>query len=223
MRRIMAGLLLMSLAGPAPGHAYSAVPVVEVGVNLAQNTITATQSLIHTAKWVLELTGLPTFILAEEAFLDDLATLQRIVQEGQQVGFDLTSLQAQLRLFALDTAPATSAGFAEQMGEIRSVVNQTYAYAMRTQTMIGTVLNTVRHISTLLRDVMSAVGGLQAGQTIAQYEAQLVTLQSQLQVQTSAFHHAESLDRLTSPFIEQSSDNISRTIWSDWAEGDRGL
>jgi hypothetical protein len=192
-------------------------------LNLFQNTISATEAVVNTTKWVLEQLGLPAFVLAEGAFAEDLATLERLVHEGQAVGMDVTSLQAQLALFALEAAPMTSTGYAEHIGEIRFVVNQAYGYAMRTQTLIRTILGTIRHVTVLLGDVMSVVGGVQAKQAIAQYEAQLVQIQSELKLQTSAFQRAQTAERLTGPFIEQSSINLSNAAWEGWAEGDVGL
>jgi hypothetical protein len=221
MRQLVA-ILVMSSALGLVWPAEAQLPVVDK-LNLFQNTISATEALVNTAKWVLELTGLPTFILAEGAFLEDLATLEQIVQDGQAVGMGINSLQRQLALFGLDTAPFTSTGLALGSGEIRSVVNQSYGYAMRTQTLIRTLLNVIRHVGVLINDVRVAVGGLQASQAMAQKQAQLIALQSQLNVQTSAFQHAESVEQLSGPWIEQSSQHMSSTMWADWAEGDIGL
>jgi hypothetical protein len=224
--RVWMVLVVMSL----PGGVAAQINVLTVPgsqttdfANLAQNTITATEAVIHTAKWVLEQMGLPAFALLEGAWLEDLATLEQLVSEGQQVGMDLTSLQAQLSLLSLDSATSTSTAYAMHVGEIRWVVNQSYSYAMRTQTLIATTLNTIRHVTTLMNDVMVAVGAMQANQTMAQKQAQLVQIQSELKLQTSAFQHAEALDRLSGPLIEQSSLNMSQAMWADWAQGDIGL
>jgi hypothetical protein len=213
----------MSLVWPGMGWASTPTPVIEVGLNLVQNSITAAQTVIHTAKWVLELTALPEFVLAQGEFAEDLATLSRLVSDGQAIGMDVRSLEQQLQFFALDTAPRTSMEYAMRMGEIRQQVFLSYSYAMRTQTLIDTTLRTVRHVMVLMRDAASALGGLQSSQAIAQHEEQLVQIASELKVQTAAFDHATSVEQLSGPLTEQSMININETIWSDWADGDVGL
>jgi len=211
----------MSLLWARPSLAQ--LPVVEVGLNLVQNTITATQSLVHTAKWILELTGLPTVILTTGEFAEDLATLTRLVQEGQSVGMDLASLQAQLKFFELEAAPETSQGLYERANAIRGVVFLAYSFAMRTQTLIATTLRTTRHVMRLLKDMAVAVGVLQADQSIAQHTAELVQIESELKLSTSAFQHAESLEALEGPLFEQGVVNINKKVWEDWEKGDTGL
>jgi hypothetical protein len=197
--------------------------VIEIGLNLFQNSITAAQTTIHTAKWILELTALPEFVLAQGEFAEDLATLATLVREGQAIGMDVRSLESQLRFFALDTAPSTSSEYAMRMGEIRQQVVLSYSYAMRTQTLIETTLRTVRHVMSLMRDVASAVGGLQSAQAIAQHEEQLVQVQNELKLQTAAFQHAEAVEQLSGPLTEQTMININEKVWADWEDGDVGL
>jgi conjugal transfer/entry exclusion protein len=215
--------LLISLLWIVPVQAQTPTPVIEMGLNLVQNTITASQSVIHTAKWLLELARLPSFVLLQGEFAEDLLTLQRLVADGQAIGMDVRSLEAQLSLFNLASAPMTSQDYRRRMGEIRVQVFQGYSYAMRTQTLIATTLRTVQHMTKLLRDVSDALGGMQSSQTLAQHQGQLIQVQSELKLQTAAFQHAEAVEQLAAPLTEQAMENINQSLWADWEAGDVGL
>lgn len=210
-------ILAMSVAcleGLWIGQAEAQLPVIDAA-NLSQNTISATEALINTAKWILELTGLPSIALSAASYLEDLQAVAEVISAGQMIVWDVTSLNTQLNsLLALESAPATSVEFAARMAEIRSLVFLVYSYAMRTQTLIRTLLNTITRLTTFVTHVVEAVGNLQMGQTIAQATTQLVSVQAQLQVQTAAFQRAESIDRLTEPFIEESLIRINEHVWS---------
>jgi len=157
------------------------------------------------------------------AFAEDMATLQVIIADGQALAWDVGSLQAQIDgLFNLESAPMTSHDFAERMAEVRQVVFLSYSYAMRTQTLIMTTLNTINDVLTLAGDIAAVVGGVQGTQTIAQHQAKLVQLQSEMKVETTAFQRAKSMQALAEPLIEQSIKNINHGVLDDWAEGDTG-
>lgn len=197
-------------------------PVYDVA-NHFNTTISAAEAVTNTAKWILEQLGLPSFVITEGQYFEHLATLKALIEAGGQVGFDVHQLQAQLRLFGLDTAPGTSLAYADQMGEMRGLTNQAFCYARQTQAMVATTLRLIRDVSVLAQHMVAAVGGKQMQQTIAQHQAELVALQSELRLQQAAYQNAQSIDQLTETVIDQSSRNISRSIWADWREGDRGL
>ena len=93
------------------------MPVIEIGANLTQNSITATQSVItaieavlQTANQVLELTPVDEIIVGGQ-IAEDLALLAEIMVSAELVWYDLQSLEAQITmLFGLDNAPDTRAG-----------------------------------------------------------------------------------------------------------------
>src|SRR6267142_5906169 len=85
--------------GQTPGQ-----PVFDFAVWI-QSTISAIQLLIIEANQVIELTPLDEMILSDD-FAEDLSTLEAIVREGAQLGWDLQSLQSEIIvLFDLETAP----------------------------------------------------------------------------------------------------------------------
>jgi hypothetical protein len=194
--------------GTAPGHLTDAA-------NLTQTTTSATNLVIHTAQWALNLIGLPEFAVAAGSFIQSMATLQQIVADAQALGFDIMSLQAQLStLFDLSSAPGTSGEFAMRMGEIRFLVMLAYGYAMRTQTLITTTIETVTDAMTLATHVMVVLGVVQGTQAIAQYQQQLLLVQSELKVATTGYYRAKSVEAMTEPMIEQSIRNINEVIWN---------
>jgi hypothetical protein len=164
MRRSLLILLLASLILGLP-RSEAAIPVVEVGAQLAntantsiQSTITAVQTVAMVLNQILELSGLDSFVLEGE-WREDVVLIEQLVAEGQQLSWDLVSLDAQLRsLFALESAPTTAVGFSQRMGEIRVIIVESYSYAMRTQVLIQTALRTVKHLLALVDRVREFKG-----------------------------------------------------------------
>jgi hypothetical protein len=208
-------IVLLSL-GLTQGWVTSAYAVAGIGdavydfavhvesIAIAANTVaTATNTATIIEKWVAQLTALGGFVVQTSEFKQDLA-----------IGMDVQSLRAQLAFFQLDGAPSTSLEFAERMTLVRGIVFECYSYALRTQTLISTTLSTVQHVLTLAEDIAQAIGGLQSTQVIAQYEAQLVQMQSEMKLQNAAFQHAQAVAQLSEPLIEQSIRNINEAVWS---------
>jgi len=190
------------------------IPVIDAA-NLVQNSTSATNLVIHTAQWALNLLGLPEFAVAAGSFIESMASLQQIVTDAQALGFDIMTVQAQLNsLLSLESAPATSREFAMRMGEMRFLVMLAYGYAMRTQTLITTTIETVADAMTLATHVMVVLGVVQGTQVIAQYQQQLLLVQSELKVATTSYYRAKSVEAMTEPMIEQSIQNINEVIWN---------
>src|SRR5215813_13546529 len=104
-RRLIPSVLLLLLCVPA---AHAQLVVLDPS-NLAQNTITAIESVLTTietilieANQIIDLTPLGSIATAG-GLLEDMALLGRLVEEAQQIGFDLQSLESQFTaLFHLD-------------------------------------------------------------------------------------------------------------------------
>lgn len=206
---VVVGFLLMICRPAEP-----AWPVFETGAQLVQSTITATNSAIQTAKWILELTGLPEFVLDSAEYVEDLQTLAKLVREGQALLFDIASLKRQLEtLFALDSAPMTSVEYVQRMGEIRVIIWESQSYAMRVQTLICTILNTIKHAIGFIRHVAAAVGGLQAEQTLVESTTKMTQQLAHLEIQTAAANRVDMLEGMSDTLIEQSLRNINQQVW----------
>lgn len=194
-----------------PGAASAQIPVID-HANLVQNTITAVQAVAVVANQVLELTALEDLALAE-AFAEDLATLEAIVQEGTQLGWDLQSLQSQiLVLFDLNGAPMTSREYAMRQAEISRAIFEGYRYAMQTQTLIRSALRTVHHILSILGQVASAIGNLSVSQGLGQSQAQLEQLLVEANVTRTAYERAQSLEGAAPGVLLQGLQNINEAI-----------
>jgi hypothetical protein len=193
------------------------VPGSEVNdaANLEQNTISATNLIINTAKWILDLAPLESFEWSD-AFFEDLATLQQLASEAQQIGMDLESMQAQIDvLFGLDAAPMTSFEYRQRVADINLRILQVYSYAMRTQTLINTAIRTVDHIMGFVSQVAGLLGKLSIEQTMSQQLGKLHQLPAEANVQLSAFHHAKSTEALAPGVLQQGLRNINEAMMSD--------
>jgi hypothetical protein len=212
MRRIsvLIGLMVLGLSGVAAAQ----LPVIDAA-NLTQNTISAVEAIFQSAQWVIDLTPLESYEIAE-AYAEDLAVLQELAGEAQAIGIDLASVQAQLDgLFSLEAAPTTSFEFRERVGEINYRIWQVYGYAMRTQTLINTAVRTVEHIMGLIETVAELLGTLSVQQNLHQQIGKLHQLQAEANVVTTALAHAQSTEGLVPGVLYQGMQNIVDEMMSD--------
>jgi hypothetical protein len=213
MRRISAliGAMVLSVSGIAAAQ----LSVAEVGTNLTYNGVQAAEAVFQTAQWILDLAPLESFEFSD-AFMEDLATLQELASEAQQIGLDLASLQAQINaLFGLERAPMTSFEYRQRVADINRRIFQVYGYAMRTQTLINTTIRTVEHITGFIGQVAALLGKLSVEQTLSQQLGKLHQLHAEANVQLSAFQHAQSTEALAPGVLEQGMQNITDAMMAD--------
>jgi conjugal transfer/entry exclusion protein len=178
-------------------------------VTAAQTTITAVESVLQTANQVLELTPVDEIIVGTQ-IAEDLAILGEIVLNAELVWYDLESLDSQIEaLFGLELAPDTRDGLDERLQEIKSLYYRTLSFAMRTQTLIMTVLHTIEHVSRLIDSVGALIGNLQSNQVQVQTTATISKTLTVLEVQTAAWQRADTVQRLSDAVIIESLHKIS--------------
>jgi hypothetical protein len=195
--------------------ASAQLAVVEVGQNLTYNGIQAAEAVFQTTQWILDLAPLEDYLFPEGA-AEHLAQISALAEEAAELSFDLSSLQAQLTaLFDLESAPTTSYEFRERVTEINRTLFQTYGYAMRTQSLILTAMSTVEHILGFMEIVAGLTGKLSAQQTLAQQLGKLQQLQTEANVQRSAFERARSLEGVTPGVLQQGIYNITDAMMED--------
>jgi conjugal transfer/entry exclusion protein len=216
MRRTLLIALVVVGLWTSQVHAQG-LPVIDIS-NLLQNTVQAVQSVLMVANMVLELTPLGEIVLSD-TFGSDLDELAGIVREAQGMSYDLNSLNAQITtLFDLSTAPSTSRALQQRLAAIRQVVVDSYVYALRTQTLIRTALNTVQHLTRLVAAIEHFAGNMAANQTLTQLDSKLTQTLTQLQVQTAAYERAQSVERLTEPLIIESLQRINKAGMEDYPQ-----
>ena len=218
-KRLTLSLVLVVLCAPL---AHAQIPVVDVA-DIAQNTITAIESVLTTiqtilieANQILELTPLDDLQTAG-GIAEDMALLGQLVTQAEGLSYDMGSLQAQITvLFTLDTAPDTRDGLTARLAEIKRVKFQCYTYAARVQVLMQTALRTVDHLQGLLDTLSQLVGNMQGNQT----HAQLTTVASKhlanLDVQMASFNRAQTVDKLSDALILESIAKIQARRIEDW-------
>ena len=217
VRRIL-GLALVGLL-LSREQAESQLLVLDAG-NLAQNTITAAESVLTTIQTILielnqilDLTPLGTIATAG-GLLEDMALLGRLVEEAQQIGFDLQSLESQFTaLFHLDAAPQTTSELQQRLAEIRRLKQEAYGYASRVQTLMRTAMTTVRHMQLLLETLAQLIGNLQGEQLVAQHAAAMHKHLANIQTQQAAYYRARTLDRMEETVTIQGLININKRVF----------
>jgi conjugal transfer/entry exclusion protein len=206
------------------GRAEAQLAVIDVG-NLAQNTITAAESVLTTiqtilieANQILELMPLNNIAMASD-MAEDMALLASIAEQTEGLSYDIGSLEAQIvALFSLETAPDTRDGLTERLAEIKRVKFQAYSYAARTQTLLKTAMRTVEHLHNLLETTAVLIGNMQGNQVHAQYMAVSNKHLANLDVQIAAYYRAETTDKLSEALIIESITKIQVKRMADWPE-----
>jgi len=211
-RGLVAGFVLCLVM---PGLVHAQIPVTDVG-NLVQNTLQVAESVLMVANMIKELLPLAEIVIGDD-FQNDVSALGAVVQEAQGLAYDLGSLQQQVTtLFSLDSAPRNTRDLQVRLAAIRRVVFDSYVYALRTQTLIKTVLSTIRHLTRLVTAIGNFVGNNQGNQTLAQLEATMNHHLATLQVQTAAFERAQSVERLAEPLTVESIQRINEAVMADY-------
>src|SRR5262245_51770245 len=178
----MIGVLVAALWCGASSTAQAQFGIGDVvydPTNWIQNLETAiqtTETAINTAEiianQVLDLTAHEAWRLGAGTWVADLQQIQALVLQAEGLAWDVARLNAQITsLFGLESAPMTSLEFRERQAEIRGYLYQSWSYAMRTQTLIQTLLATVEHILGIYESLTGLIGNKQGLQSLGQYQA----------------------------------------------------
>jgi hypothetical protein len=213
MRRI--SLLTCLVVLGVMGIASAQLPVAEVGQNLAYNGVQAAEAVFQSAQWVIDLLPLEAWEIVQ-AMGDALSLLSALAAEAQAIGMDIASIQVQLTaLFGLESAPLTSFAYRQRVADIHWRIWQVYGYAMRTQTLINTIMHTVEHIIGFVNQVAELLGTLSVQQTLAQQLAKLQQLQAEANLVLTAKAFAESVEALAPGVLQQGVQNITDAMMED--------
>jgi conjugal transfer/entry exclusion protein len=202
--------------------AHAQLPVIDAG-NLAQNTISAIQSVLTTiqtvlieANQILDLTPVDNVVVAQ-GITEDMLLLGQIVEQAEGLSYDLTSLEAQINaLFQLDAAPDTRDGLTARLAEIKALKFQAYSYAARVQTLMKTALRTVEHLNALLESIAGLIGNLQGQQTSVQAQLAMTKHITNMDVHLAAYYRARTTDKLSEALIAESIAKIQAARMEDW-------
>ena len=215
MRRISVLIGVLALCLDYASLVTAQLPVEEIGYNLALNNVQAAEAVFQTGQWILDMAPLEAWGVVEMA-QDDLNILRELVAEAQLIGMEIASVQAQLNgLFGLETAPITSFGFRERVGEINWRLWEVYGYSMRVQTLITTIVRTVEHIIGFVEQVAELLGKLGVEQTLSQQLAKLHQLESEGNAARAAYQFAQSTHAIAPGVLHQGLRNIIDEMMSD--------
>jgi hypothetical protein len=200
---------------PASAQLAGVQPVIEVGQQLIQTTITAVESVLQTLNQILELTPVDEFILSDD-FHSSLDEMMIIFAEGSALVLDLDRLNSQIQvLFDLDTAPADMRSLNMRLAEIRRMKHENTLFTLRVQTLIRTTISALTHLRRILEAMQTILGNMQANQNIAQIQLTQTELLAKIQMQSSVFYFNESLVRITDLLTIESLSRIQEHIMAD--------
>jgi conjugal transfer/entry exclusion protein len=214
---VAGGLWLMARAVQGQGvPVYDNTNFLQNVVTAAESTITAIESVLQTANQVLELTPVDEVIVGGQ-MAEDMAALAEIVTAAELIWYDVHSVDAQIMaLFGLDNAPATRDGLDERVLEIKQFYHRTLTFAMRTQTLIKTLLRTAEHVRRLIESLGDLVGNMQGNQTLIQTNATMSQTLAVMEAQQAAWQRADTVQRLSQGVILESLRRIDESRWESW-------
>jgi conjugal transfer/entry exclusion protein len=177
-----------------------------------QSVITAIQTVLIEANQILELT--PAEVITGDGIAEDMALLGEIVAQAEGLSYDVGALQAQIAsLFGLEDPPSSTSMLRERLMEIRTIRHQSYAYAMKTQTLLMTASRTVEHVVALLGSIGEYIGNLSANQRMSEAQHVLNKTVANQHVSTMAYQRAGSVDKMEELLIDASLDAINTYVW----------
>jgi hypothetical protein len=197
MSRAAGLLLVLLLSLPLQAQAQFAALVYDP-TNWTANMAQVAQSIIIVANQILDLTAIGEIVIA--------ALKYDFVQLHNQV----------VVLFDLNTAPDTRSGLDARLQEIKSLMYDIRVYAIKTQSLVGTIQRTIEHINNLVSRIEGFVGNLQGQQTIAQMDTTVSKTLALIEVQQAAYQRSDTVDKLSEALVIESINRINQKRIADW-------
>ena len=199
------------------------MPVVEVGQNLAQSTISAIQNTVTAAQTtliqlnqILDLTPVKS-LTAAGGIVEDMELLCDIIKQAEALQGDAQSLERQVVvLFDLEQAPRTRSALDQRLTELRSMKQQARTFAFRAQTLVKTLVRTGDHVRALFNDLEKLLGNLSGQQRMAEIQQLQNKSLAILAAQAAAWQRSEVIDRAAADVIRQSMGYIQDQRIADW-------
>lgn len=213
---LILGCLLLSTPAWAQLPVTDGLALGQRVVQIGQAVLQTAEAVAQTANMVLELTPVDELIAAD-GIIEDMGTLAEIVTDARALSYDLSSLNAQIHvLFDLETAPRTRRELDERLIDIKRTVFEARTFALRTQTLMMTVLRTVDHLTRLLGALGDLVGNMQANQRLAELQGTVSKTLAVIEVQSAAFQRADIVERMSADLVKESMARIQDRRLEDW-------
>jgi conjugal transfer/entry exclusion protein len=210
--RIGSVLLVLLLSLPLQARAQFAALVFDP-TNWSANMAQVAQSILIVANQILDLTAIGEIVIAA----DDVGELAGIIEEASALKYDFVQLHNQVVvLFDLNTAPDTRTGLDARLQEMKSLMYDIRVYAIKTQSLVGTIQRTIEHMNSLVSRIEGFVGNLQSQQTIAQMETTVSKTLALIEVQQAAYQRSDTVDKLSEALVIESINRINQKRIADW-------
>ena len=210
--RIGSVLLVLLLSLPLQARAQVAALVFDP-TNWSANMAQVAQSILIVANQILDLTAIGEIVIAA----DDVGELAGIIAEASALKYDFVQLHNQVVvLFDLNTAPDTRTGLDARLQEMKSLMYDIRVYAIKTQSLVGTIQRTIAHMNSLVSRIEGFVGNLQSQQTIAQMETTVSKTLALIEVQQAAYQRSDTVDKLSEALVIESIHRINQKRIADW-------
>jgi conjugal transfer/entry exclusion protein len=205
-------LLVLLLSLPLQARAQVAALVFDP-TNWSANMAQVAQSILIVANQILDLTAIGEIVIAA----DDVGEMAGIIEEASALKYDFVQLHNQVGvLFDLHTAPDTRTGLDARLQEMKSLMYDIRVYAIKTQSLVGTIQRTIEHMNSLVSRIEGFVGNLQSQQTIAQMETTVSKTLALIEVQQAAYQRSDTVDKLSEALVIESINRINQKRIADW-------
>jgi hypothetical protein len=95
-------------------------------------------------------------------------------------------------------------------------VRRARLYAVRTQTLVTTVVSAADHLTSLVSGIAAFLGNQQANQTMAQVQATSAKLQAAMQLQVASHQRMDVMERMSEDILRSSMLEMRSHFLDGW-------
>ena len=149
--------------------------------------------------------------------MEDVELLCDIIKQTEAINTDLHSLETQMAaLLDIHQAPRTRSDLQKRMDELKKMRQQARMFAMRSQTLLKTLLRTGDHIKALLTDVSKLIGNLSGQQRLAEVQTTIHKTLMVQAAQAAAWQRMNTLDVMADALVVESITIIESRRMEGW-------
>jgi len=175
-----------------------------------QQTLNTLEAVFQSTQWLLELTGFD-----DTGSTLDLAAIEGLISQTTVVLWDIHSLdQTFRRLFALDSAVASTGQLYERLGDIRQYRSQLQGAAWQLQTLGFQLRNTLADIRILWERILRITGNKQGQQQIQTLLVEIQKTDARTELSLSSYHQVVISEHAEQLLIDESICNINAELFA---------
>ena len=175
-----------------------------------QQALNTAEAIFQSLQWEFDLAG-----YEEHAITLDISAIEGLLGQTTTVLWDIQALNNTIsRLFALESAPASSTGLQERLWEIRRHQFEVQTAARQIQTLGVQLQKTLHDIEILWGRILHILGGKQGHQQVQALMTQIHQTNARTEAAQAAFQQAVLSRMAEDLVIDQAIDQINEELFA---------